>query len=191
MKFISICAHLFAPILFFTVSMSASAAKPEFIIVVKETSAASVSDEGNRLVFYPSQVVRVIRRKETRVLVEREEAEYPRCIDPVPPGLGKGKAWIPLQNLAELSAFEPLSEWHGPKRYAYWTDSGDSGANFYFHLDATYSAEVWSSDTKTLKLRGRLYSYGPVIWVRETTSTDFTRQSFFWRMKNGSLCYID
>lgn len=183
--------RIFLLVLLFTGLVDAAhSATDQWLVVVKAMQMPSGTEQGEKLFFFPGQVVRVVEKQGALVLVESKYAESPRCKDDVPFAGGKGRAWVAAKNLVGASAFKPLLQWNGEKEFEVFTDSSDSGQTMQLHRDATFSA--YFSDggyTEDRRWSGRLYRYGPIIWARSSKKSTLNSWSVFW-LRGGSLCYF-
>ena len=139
-------------------------------VVVKTTRGKSIIKNTSSKTFLPSTPVQIVAREPARVLVQSSSGE---------------SWWLPLDAIAESSAFKRLRAWHSPATFEDDSADGDSSTTYHFQVDGSYTFDFENSHGPSKHGTGHVWEYGSII---AAGSNDSVFGSYFWRKTDGLFC---
>lgn len=157
-------------------------------VVINAVNGHSNENSSIPLTFVAGEIVDEIKTDGTNSLVKRNYTY-------------KESMWIPSKLLVGMSAFKPLSVWHGEKEYE--IVAGDYYAKYYFKPDGSFKldesemsvTEGGANIYKMVTHYGCLYKAKNVIWARKNNVRDESfgdeRMHIFLLQPDGKLINPD
>lgn len=141
-------------------------------VAVKTTKGMPIINNASSKTFLPSSSMRIVARERMRVLVQKSGESW----------------WLPLDAIAESSAFKRVAVWHGPATFEDDSAIGNGGTTYRFRPDGSYTFDYESSSGASQHGSGQLWAYHSVIAAGSDAGPG---GSYFWRQPDGSLCDAD
>jgi hypothetical protein len=165
----------------FMIPQSSVASEPSNVqIIIHSVTVRSMEQDGHAVSFLPTDSVDVIKTEGENSLVKSLNVVNKYSINP------DEATWIPNKYLVGISAFKPLSIWHGQSEFEY--SAGDFSETYYFESNGTFQLDRPEQKSQY----GRLYKVGNVIWARGKGITSKNigddTGSMFWLKHDGTLC---
>lgn len=171
---------LFALLVFVSSNgIHAQTSKLERLVVAVPSTGEALPESSTSefVLFFPSEVVTVLKTKGSSALVRGDDD-------------GRS-AWLPRAALVESSSFRAMRAWRGQDTFELSSASGDSGQTYRFMPDGTFFAK-YDDNREPRKWSGRLYQSGLVIWAKPNRGSEsFDYWSVFRQLPNGKLCMLN
>lgn len=98
-----------------------------------------------------------------------------------------GDYWIPKDYVATKDQFSRVDNWDGVNSATY--EGVDDVATYSIHKDGSVDS-TYGDMCGSKALKGHLYRFKNILWVRYDNSDDIFSSVSFWLLPNGELCNL-
>jgi hypothetical protein len=185
-KYIALTLTLFFP------TFQALAESNKLSVISKSIVGTYVDDPSKENHLFPSEVVRVLKRYRSYVVIERvdEQPSFEIKSDRENRS-AKSPTRIPNSNIVGPADFIKLNSWRGETRFIACAGSCDAGTVYDFSVDGSFTAhyDENSDSPKRRSWNGHLFKQGKIYWARPKGSDGkIEKNSIFYMKDDGTLC---